>query len=140
MADRPMDLRRYAEAAAVMREVAPAAPSPHDERACRTAAEACDRMADLAAAREALCLGAQALEAIGTPPTRPYPSGAPDDDARYQQWQHDLGRYCQELGRLRASLAGCAGERLPGDPDGYRPHPASALRVFRRWVQALELA
>lgn len=35
-----------------MREIAPAAPTPEDERACRTAAEACDRMAELAAARE----------------------------------------------------------------------------------------
>ena len=52
MADLLTDLERYTEAAAVMREIAPAAPTPEDERACRTAAEACDRMAELAAARE----------------------------------------------------------------------------------------
>ncbi len=52
MAELRTDLQRYAEAAAVMREIAPAAPSAEDERACLTAAEACDRMAELAAALE----------------------------------------------------------------------------------------
>jgi hypothetical protein len=52
MADLLTDLHRYAEAAAVMREIAPAAPTPQDERACRIAAEACDRMPELVAARE----------------------------------------------------------------------------------------
>jgi hypothetical protein len=52
MAELLTNLQRYAEAAAVMREIAPAAPSAEDERACLTAAEACDRMAELAAARE----------------------------------------------------------------------------------------
>jgi hypothetical protein len=36
--------------------------------------------------REALHLAAKALEAIGTPPSRPYLSGSPDDEARIQQW------------------------------------------------------
>src|SRR5215217_4014482 len=44
MADLLTDLHRYAEAAAVMREIAPAASTPQDERACRIAAEAWDRM------------------------------------------------------------------------------------------------
>jgi len=52
LADLLTDLHRYAEAAAVMREIAPAASTPQDERACRIAAEACDRMAELVAARE----------------------------------------------------------------------------------------
>jgi hypothetical protein len=56
MADLLTDLHRYAEAGAVMRGIAPAAPIPQDERACRIAAEACDRMLELVAAREvAVC-------------------------------------------------------------------------------------
>lgn len=56
MADLLTDLHRYAEAVAVMREIAPAASTPQDERACRIAAEACDRMLGLVAAREvAVC-------------------------------------------------------------------------------------
>jgi hypothetical protein len=52
MADQLTNPSRYAQAAALMREIAPAAPTPEDEDACRTAAEACDRMPELAAARE----------------------------------------------------------------------------------------
>jgi hypothetical protein len=29
---------------------------------------------------------------------------------------------------------------MTGDPGGYAPHPASALRVFREWVKALASA
>jgi hypothetical protein len=56
MADLLTDLHRYAEAVAVMREIARAASTPQDERACRIAAEACDRMPELVAAPEvAVC-------------------------------------------------------------------------------------
>jgi hypothetical protein len=62
------ELQRYIDAAAVLREIAPAAPSPQDEQACRTAAAACDQMAELAAARQVVA-AARALDDERLDPT-----------------------------------------------------------------------
>jgi len=68
VSDQLSDLQRSAEAGAVIGEVVPAAASPQDQQACRTAAAACDQMAEPAAARQ-IVAAAPALDDERLDPT-----------------------------------------------------------------------